>query len=63
MTNPAADNGAGAAGATASEAFNSKAWLQHYTPWTQHTIDLDDPAENPSGFTIPQVFWLSLIHI
>lgn len=44
-------------GATASEAFNSKAWLQHYTPWTQHTIDLDDPAENPAGFTIPEVFW------
>ena len=64
LTNPAGDNGAGTPagtpagdGATASEAFNSKAWLQHYTPWTQHTIDLDDPAENPAGFTIPEVFW------
>ena len=47
LTNPAGDNGAGtpaANGTTASEAFNSKAWLQHYTPWTQHTIDLDDPV-------------------
>ncbi|MGP5659122.1 long-chain-fatty-acid--CoA ligase [Corynebacterium falsenii] len=42
---------------TASEAFNSKKWLELYTPWTAHTIDLEDPKENPRGFTLPEIFW------
>lgn len=40
-----------------SNAFENKTWLQHYTPWTAATIDLDDPSENPRGFTLPEVFW------
>ena len=43
--------------ATASEAYNNKKWLDLYTPWTAPEIDLDDPAENPRGFTLPEVFW------
>lgn len=35
---------------TASEAFNTKAWFQHYNPWTSHEVDLDgDVATNTSA--------------
>lgn len=40
-----------------SHAIENKTWLAHYTPWTSPTIDLEDPAENPRGFTLPEVFW------
>ncbi|KAB1502746.1 long-chain fatty acid--CoA ligase [Corynebacterium sp. 320] len=42
---------------TGSQAYDTKAWLEQYTPWTAHTIDLDDPADNPRGFTLPEIFW------
>ncbi|QNH96766.1 long-chain-fatty-acid--CoA ligase [Corynebacterium anserum] len=41
---------------TASDAFNTKAWYQHYTPWTAHEIDLDDPATMDRGRTLVEIF-------
>lgn len=41
---------------TASEAFNTKAWYQHYTPWTAHEIGLDDPATMDRGRTLVEIF-------
>ena len=41
---------------TASNAYNTKAWYQHYTPWTAHELDLDDPAQNERGSTLVEIF-------